>query len=1566
MSLRFKVSTFAGGLAAAMVVLVLSSPATAAPYYWDGSGNDSLQDSGGTWDNGTTSNWVSGGGDIPWVDGNTAVFGSGSPGGGAYTVTLGGNVQPANITFNNPGYTIAPDANNLYSLTAGSNGMTVQANVPGTITAPISGTGLLTVQGNNALTLNGNVNCSGGLTVTGGDALVLNGNLSGAGGMTVSSSTTVTVNGNLSFAGSLTVSSGTVVLAGTNSFGGIYSTFPNNANGNATVVNAGAVLSFSSSANLPQPNPNWLWQNHYLLQLNGGTLLYTGTGTTDFTNLETYTNNATIDVANSGANFSFDWYINGGNGFTKTGPGTLTLRGGGGGIGASVLQGTLVLATPSGQALGGGGVQLVSPGATLQIGAAGGAEIWGGGINNMNGTFDLNGFNMATAGGNLLTGSGTITNSAGNSTSTLTVGYIPNCATGGSGTFAGLIADGAGKMALAVAYNTTELTLTGTSNAYSGGTAISAGTLQIGDGSTSPGSLPGNVVVSNSAAGALIFNTPAAMSLTASGNISGSGGLTKIGAGTALFSGVNSYTGPTYLSAGVLEATTTAALPAFAGSGSLNVAGIATLAVQAQSANAPNGWTSANLSALMGNSNVVFNSGSSLGVDVVGSDTASVNTAFVPAGVNMTKLGSGGLVLGPSSTYSGATTVNAGTLIVNGALASTATINAGGLLGGTGSFGGTITANSGATLAPGNSLGAGTLSAAGLSLYGGSALDFTLSGTPANNSFINDSSGQVRLRVGTETVNIVGTSVPLGTYPLISYSTTAGVGSLVIGTVPASLSGDTFTFTSIGNVMDLIIASSSTVNGAWATNGSGTWSTSSNWTGGVPAVSPDTATFGPGLTSGPATVTLDSSRSLASLTFNTTGANSYTLNASGASTLTLTNATFLSVGATLVNSGGSQTINVPLVLGSNLYVSAAQGSVLTIANSISETAPGGKSLNVSGGGQVVLSGTSSYSGGTNVLGGTLIAATTAALPSYSNVSVSGGATLGVRVGGTGEWQASDITSLVGAATFNSGSLLGFDTTDGNFTYAGNLPAGAGLAKLGGNLLALSGNINATGPSMFASGGTVQLSGNSTFAGNMTGGGTTITLSNYADSHTGGTATTGGGNSVYSTTVNGYTYYTIGGQGSTLVINGGTTTLQGANTYAGFQWDGWNNHDHIWITPTIINTGGVLSISSSTNLPWCPTATIYQDDSPLQISGGTLLYTGAGAGSTDLATSFSGNGTIDVLNPGANFIFGWSIGGTFYKTGSGAMTLTSGDGGVGGYVQQGTLVLGGPGNVFGWQGGQMVSTLNSVSPGATLQLGAGIPASSGLFYFGVTNMNGTFDLHGDSVGLTTLTGSGTIANAVSGGTSTLIYGWVPYYSNSPSNTFAGVLSDGAGVLALTVTGAAGNTATLTLTGTSNTYSGGTAILGNGILKIGDGSTSPGSLPGNVVIGSTMAGALTFNTPSGMSVTGSGNISGSGGLAKTGSGLLILSGDNTYMGGTDVEGGTLDVAVSDAMPYGSGLTVGANGTVVFAVPPEAGSSTLATASPAGQVAAVPEPGTLALLAVALWSAAIYRRFRRPKAF
>ena len=187
--------------------------------------------------------------------------------------------------------------------------------------------------------------------------------------------------------------------------------------------------------------------------------------------------------------------------------------------------------------------------------------------------------------------------------------------------------------------------------------------------------------------------------------------------------------------------------------------------------------------------------------------------------------------------------------------------------------------------------------------------------------------------------------------------------------------------------------SPSLINGQWAVNGGGTWGAAANWTSGnVPGASPDTADFSQVLTSGTASVTLDGSRSLSSLGFSTTGGMpSYAITPSNAPTLTLSNT---AGSATISVSGGNDTIDVPIDLGSNLNVSATSGSVLTIGAAISESG-GIRSLSLSGNGELILSGSNTYSGGTLVNSGTLIVTNADSLPNGSSLTV----------GDTGAWAA---------------------------------------------------------------------------------------------------------------------------------------------------------------------------------------------------------------------------------------------------------------------------------------------------------------------------------------------------------------------------------------------------------------------------------------------------------------------------------------------------------------------------------------------------------------------------------
>ena len=184
----------------------------------------------------------------------------------------------------------------------------------------------------------------------------------------------------------------------------------------------------------------------------------------------------------------------------------------------------------------------------------------------------------------------------------------------------------------------------------------------------------------------------------------------------------------------------------------------------------------------------------------VNSNTLTLGGAISGSGLGLTKAGDGTLVLGGSSTYSGATTVSAGTLEVTGNIeSSNVGINFGATMSGIGNAGGTVTLNSGGILSPGLG-GTGTLKVNAL-IWNGAAsatptMDFTLSNsnnssTLANvtNTFVKGS-GVDYLFNFEDTGFFSGTSPT--TYTLIDFGSNSGfsVGNFTYENLRGTLAGN--------------------------------------------------------------------------------------------------------------------------------------------------------------------------------------------------------------------------------------------------------------------------------------------------------------------------------------------------------------------------------------------------------------------------------------------------------------------------------------------------------------------------------------------------------------------------------------------------------------------------------------------------------------------------------------------------------------------------------------------------------------------------------------------------------
>jgi fibronectin-binding autotransporter adhesin len=282
----------------------------------------------------------------------------------------------------------------------------------------------------------------------------------------------------------------------------------------------------------------------------------------------------------------------------------------------------------------------------------------------------------------------------------------------------------------------------------------------------------------------------------------------------------------------------------------------------------------------------------------------------------------------------------------------------------------------------------------------------------------------------------------------------------------------------------------------------------------------------------------------------------------------------------------------------------------------------------------------------------------------------------------------------------------------------------------------------------------------------------------------------------------------------------------------------------------------------------------------------------------LGGSGGGSGTLNVTNGGAVAATGIiSIGGNNLSgTGTGTATVS----GAGSQLSTSSAL-----NIGAFGSGTLTvsngatATANTVAmtaaaaSTATLNVSGGSTLSTGALTAGPGTSQANFDgatLRASASNTAFVSGfTGTGLNIAAGGL-TLDTGAFNVTAASPFS----------GVGALTKTG----TGTAVFTGNS-TYTGGTTISA-GTLQLGNGGTS-GSIAGNV----TNNGTLAFDRSD--TVSYAGQISGTGAVNQIGTGTTVLSGANTYAGGTSITAGTLQVSADANLGNASGALTVDGGTL-----------------------------------------------------
>ena len=1000
---------------------------------------------------------------------------------------------------------------------------------------------------------------------------------------------------------------------------------------------------------------------------------------------------------------------------------------------------------------------------------------------------------------------------------------------------------------------------------------------------------------------------------TINANLAGAAGLTKSGTGTLMLGGNNSFTGGASITGGtlILSGGLNNSSVTVDG-GTLNQTSTGTIA------GASSTFTLSSGNATLAGNNTyggatTINAGTleiaATGRLGGGSYAQSIlnNGAFIYSGTNnqtlsgiisgsgaLTHNGSSTLTISGNNTYSGATTINAGTLEVtttgrlgggsyaqnivnNGAFIYSGTNNQ--TLSGIISGSGALTHN-----------GSGTLTLAGNNTYGGATtitvgtLEVTTTG---------------RLGGGSYAQNIVnnGAFIYSGTNNQALSGIISGSGALTQnGSSTLTLAGNnTYSGATTINAGTLEVATTGRLGGGSyaqniVNNGAFIYSGTNNQT-----LS--------GIISGSGALTHNSSS-----TFTLAGNNTY----SGATTI---NAGTLQIGA----GGTTGSLNTSSSITNNGTLAFNRSNTATQGTDFNGVLSGSGNLIQAGSGNLILTGNNTYTGTTTINAGTLEISSTGRLGggSYAQNILNNGALI---YSGSSNQLLSGIISGSGALTFSGNTTTNTLTLSASNSYSGNTTVTKGnliiqhASALGNSsngttvennaYLSLQGGITIASETVTlkgngqGSGALLSASGNNEWAGNIV-----IALANTRIYSNAGASLKISGNitnngdsttqTVFGNQGNGTILVSgnIGGNGRLVIVTDGVT-LTGNNTYSG---------------TTDIQVGTV-SINSIKDVG----AGASSLGNPLTSANGTIRI-GVGANAGGIRYTGSGDSSNRIIQ-----LEGTTGSTTIDQSGTGTLKFTSNfaapNAGNKTLVLQGSTA--GIGEIAGTIPNNSAGNLTSLTKNGT---GTWILSGNNT-YSGDTTINaGTLQIgNGSSTGAlsvnSTILNNATLAfnrsdtvtqgthfssNGVSG-TGNLTQSGSGNLILNAANSYSGSTNINSGTLTLSGNGTLG-TSTITLTG--GTLDMGGKSLTNAISGLTGGTLSNGTITNN---GGSYA--LQNGTVSAV-------LAGTNGLTKTGSSTLILSGNNTFNGGTTISAGNLSITSTSALASTSGISIGDTAALIY---------------------------------------------------